>query len=239
MARKAKRLAVERGLYRAGDVWWACATPKGQRTARWLRLGDIGIQEAQRMRDEFAFKLNAGQAPSRARRLTVREVQAGLVRSSRRARGIRRAAPTYRRLLQGRRPPALHTHVRQPPAGIHHARRSRRLARAPAPFRRCDLVGSRPLDGDPRTVRIRRANGTHCDQSLRSAGAARAPEAGKGQAALSDRRGDDRPAPARVWRRLDRRPAAPVLQACGHQRRSAWSGARSTSPNRSSGSATR
>ncbi len=42
MARKAKRVAVERGLYRAGDVWWACATPKGQRTARWLRLGDHG-----------------------------------------------------------------------------------------------------------------------------------------------------------------------------------------------------
>jgi integrase len=76
MARKAKRVAVERGLYRAGEVWWACATPKGQRTARWLRLGDMGIQEARRRRDEFAYKLNAGQVPLRARRLTVREVQA-------------------------------------------------------------------------------------------------------------------------------------------------------------------
>ena len=76
MARKARRVAVERGLYRAGDVWWACATPKGQRTARWLRLGDLGIQEARRRRDEFAYKLNAGQVPLRSRRLTVREVQA-------------------------------------------------------------------------------------------------------------------------------------------------------------------
>src|ERR1700733_5640110 len=76
MARKAKRVAVERGLYRAGDVWWACATPQGQRTARWLRLGDLGIQEARRRRDEFAYKLNAGQVPLRSRRLTVREVQA-------------------------------------------------------------------------------------------------------------------------------------------------------------------
>ena len=75
MARKAKRVAVERGLYRAGDVWWACATPKGQRNARWLRLGDVGIQEARRARDEFAYKLNAGQTPARARRVTVGEVQ--------------------------------------------------------------------------------------------------------------------------------------------------------------------
>ena len=67
MARKAKRVAVERGLYRAGDVWWACVTPKGQRVARWLRLGDVGIQEARRLRDEFAYKLNAGQVLSRVR----------------------------------------------------------------------------------------------------------------------------------------------------------------------------
>jgi integrase len=76
MARKAKRVAVERGLYRAGAVWWACATPKGQRTARWLRLGDVGIQEARRLRDEFAYKLNCGHTSARARRLTVRELQA-------------------------------------------------------------------------------------------------------------------------------------------------------------------
>ncbi|HET9105362.1 MAG TPA: tyrosine-type recombinase/integrase [Solirubrobacteraceae bacterium] len=75
MARKHKRVAVERGLYRAGDVWWACATPKGQRNARWLRVGDVGIQEARRARDEFAYKLNAGHTPARARRLTVDEVQ--------------------------------------------------------------------------------------------------------------------------------------------------------------------
>ena len=76
MARKARRVVIERGLYRAGDVWWACATPKGERTARWLRLGDVGIQEARRLRDEFAYKLNAGQVPPRPRRLTVRELEA-------------------------------------------------------------------------------------------------------------------------------------------------------------------
>lgn len=76
MARKANRIAVERGLYLAGDVWWACATPKGQRNARWLRLGVVGIQEARRLRDGFAYKLNAGQVPLRARRLTVSEVHA-------------------------------------------------------------------------------------------------------------------------------------------------------------------
>lgn len=75
MARKAKRLCVERGLYRAGDVWWACVTPKGQRVARWLRLGDVGIHEARRLRDEFGHKLNTGQAPPRVRQLTVRDVQ--------------------------------------------------------------------------------------------------------------------------------------------------------------------
>jgi integrase len=76
MARKNPRVAVERGLYRSGEIWWACVTPRGQRNARWLRLGDVGLQEARRLRDEFAFKLNAGQISARALRLTVREAQA-------------------------------------------------------------------------------------------------------------------------------------------------------------------
>jgi integrase len=76
MARKKPRVAVERGLYRSGEIWWACVTPKGQRTGRWLRLGTVRLQEARRLRDEFAFKLNSGQIPPRTRRLTVREVQA-------------------------------------------------------------------------------------------------------------------------------------------------------------------
>lgn len=76
MARKNPRVAVERGLYRSGEIWWACVTPRGQRTARWLRLGDVGLQEARRLRDEFAFKLNAGQISARAPRFTVREAQA-------------------------------------------------------------------------------------------------------------------------------------------------------------------
>lgn len=75
MPRKAKRVRVERGLYRAGDVWLACVTPKGQRNPRWLKLGNVGVQEARRLRAEFAYKINAGQVPLRVRRLTIRELQ--------------------------------------------------------------------------------------------------------------------------------------------------------------------
>jgi len=75
MPRKAKLVRVERGLYRSGDVWWACATRKGQRSAQWLKLGDVGVQEARRLRDEFAYRLNTGQPPPRARQLSIRLLQ--------------------------------------------------------------------------------------------------------------------------------------------------------------------
>lgn len=74
MAWKHKRVSVERGLYKTGDTYWACATAPGERTARWLKLGAIGVQEARRLRDEFAYKLKTGQLPTKTRRLTVREL---------------------------------------------------------------------------------------------------------------------------------------------------------------------
>jgi hypothetical protein len=76
MAWKHKRVSVERGLYKTGGVYWACATVPGERTARWLKLGAIGVQEARRLRDEFAYKLQTGQLPAKTRRRTVGELSA-------------------------------------------------------------------------------------------------------------------------------------------------------------------
>ncbi len=74
MSRKDPRIRVERGLYRFADVFWACSTPPGQRQAQWLKLGAIGITEARRRRDEFAYKLAHGGTPPRRSRMTVAEV---------------------------------------------------------------------------------------------------------------------------------------------------------------------
>jgi integrase len=74
MPRSRPRIKIERGLYRAGDVYWACVTPRGERQARWERLGAIGIQEARRLRDEFAYKLRSGELRRPPRRVTVKQV---------------------------------------------------------------------------------------------------------------------------------------------------------------------
>ena len=76
VAWSAGRVRVERGLYRVDNVYWACATPIGQRTARWLKLGAVGIQEARRLRDEFAYKLRSGQLARSSRRVSVCEAAA-------------------------------------------------------------------------------------------------------------------------------------------------------------------
>lgn len=70
---KPRRVRVERGLYRIGGSWWACVTPKGQREARWRKLGDVGRLEARRLRDEFAYAVHSGTAPSQPRRMAVRD----------------------------------------------------------------------------------------------------------------------------------------------------------------------
>ena len=53
MPRSSDRTKVERGLYRSGRTYLACATPPSQRQARWKALGEVGIMEARRLRDEF------------------------------------------------------------------------------------------------------------------------------------------------------------------------------------------
>src|SRR5438874_1434832 len=54
MPSKEKRVRVERGLYRIGSYYHACATPRGARTPRWRALGQVGPMEARRLRDTFA-----------------------------------------------------------------------------------------------------------------------------------------------------------------------------------------
>jgi integrase len=66
MARKQKRERVERGLYRSGDVYYACATPLGERQASWRTLGRVGVMEARRLRDEFAVQVRRDRRPLRA-----------------------------------------------------------------------------------------------------------------------------------------------------------------------------
>ena len=46
MAFKHKRVRVEQGCTRTGDIYWACATAPGDRKAQWKKLGAVGIQEA-------------------------------------------------------------------------------------------------------------------------------------------------------------------------------------------------
>lgn len=62
MARDRKR--IERGLYLAGDVYYACATPQGQQSAVWKSLGKVGRMEARRLRDEFVAEVRRGRVPS-------------------------------------------------------------------------------------------------------------------------------------------------------------------------------
>jgi hypothetical protein len=60
MPRKHPRVRVERGLYREGTVFWACATPPGSRRVIWKRLGTIGVMHARRLRDEFVGEVRRG-----------------------------------------------------------------------------------------------------------------------------------------------------------------------------------
>src|SRR5271166_1539065 len=73
MARTQKPARVERGLYRAGDTFLACATPPGSRTVRWKTLGEIGLMEARVQRDAWVTDVKAGHA-SRTERATVEDV---------------------------------------------------------------------------------------------------------------------------------------------------------------------
>jgi integrase len=72
MARKEKSTRVERGLYRSGDTFLACATPPGSRTVRWKTIGEVGLMEARSQRDAWVTEVRAGRAP-RTELLTVAE----------------------------------------------------------------------------------------------------------------------------------------------------------------------
>ena len=57
------RIRVERGLYRDGSTFYACATTAGSRTACWKSLGDVGVMQARRLRDDFVADVRQGLAP--------------------------------------------------------------------------------------------------------------------------------------------------------------------------------
>jgi integrase len=61
------RERVERGLYRDGAVYYACATPAGSRNARWKSLGAVGVMQARRLRDEFVADVRQGRVLSAVR----------------------------------------------------------------------------------------------------------------------------------------------------------------------------
>jgi integrase len=70
-----KKIRIERGLYRAGNIFYACATPPGQRQARWKTLGEVGVMQARNRRDEFAVEVRRAQpTPSRARPSKLSEI---------------------------------------------------------------------------------------------------------------------------------------------------------------------
>jgi integrase len=60
--RNEKRIRVERGLYRAGRHYYACATPPGARDAVWRGLGAVGLMEARRLRDKFSAEVQGSPA---------------------------------------------------------------------------------------------------------------------------------------------------------------------------------
>jgi hypothetical protein len=79
MPSKTKRVRVERGLYRVGDVFYACATPPGGRSAVWRSLGRVGIMEARGLRDRFSTETQLIQPVLVDSRSTLAEVAAGWI----------------------------------------------------------------------------------------------------------------------------------------------------------------
>lgn len=64
MPRNHKRTRVERGLYKAGNHYYACATPSGSRNAVWKALGAVKLMEARRLRDRFCAQVQGAPAPA-------------------------------------------------------------------------------------------------------------------------------------------------------------------------------
>lgn len=57
MQAKASRIRVERGLYKRGDSYEACATPPGSTQVIWEVLGSVNLSEARRLRDDFVARV--------------------------------------------------------------------------------------------------------------------------------------------------------------------------------------
>jgi integrase len=76
-----KRVRLERGLYKTGKLYYACATPPGSRHATWKALGEVNLMEARRERDKFCVKVQ-GSPPPRVRspRRTLGELAAEWLR---------------------------------------------------------------------------------------------------------------------------------------------------------------
>jgi integrase len=65
---------VERGLYRSARTYIACATPPGGRQAVWKTLGEVGLMEARRLRDEFVVQTRRTTPAARSIRTTFGEL---------------------------------------------------------------------------------------------------------------------------------------------------------------------
>lgn len=74
MARKEKRVHIEQGLYRAGKTYLTASTPPGLRTPRWKTIGEVGLMEARRERDNWAVEVRSGGVPPTGGKETVKEV---------------------------------------------------------------------------------------------------------------------------------------------------------------------
>ena len=58
-----KRVRVERGLYKTGSHYYACATAPGSRSATWRALGRVNLMEARRLRDKFCAEVQGAPNP--------------------------------------------------------------------------------------------------------------------------------------------------------------------------------
>ena len=61
MPHKQPRVRVERGLYKAGATYYACAVPPGEKRPRWKSLGKINLTRARDLRDRFVAEVRSGQ----------------------------------------------------------------------------------------------------------------------------------------------------------------------------------
>ena len=86
-----KRVRVERGLYKTGNLYYACATPPGSRSAIWRALGAVNLMEAQAPARQV-LRRGAGCAdPARpARQRLLRRARRGLDRRPARSPRCRR-----------------------------------------------------------------------------------------------------------------------------------------------------